>query len=109
MVSHGDHRPFVTAARSDAPIPGLERGALRPGRRRSGLDEGGPRVGIPVARAGHSARLPALSCWPGQRAAQLHRWAAEGKRRISAPVSAISTSAVRRFTPGMVISCVSAV
>src|SRR4029453_6177254 len=46
-------------------------------------------------------RLPALSLWPGHMAAQLHRWPAVGKRRMSAPVSATMLLALVRFPPGM--------
>src|SRR5262245_65125905 len=47
-------------------------------------------------------RLPAERLLPGHCPAQLARWRAEGKRLMSAPVSATITSAVRRWTPGIV-------
>ena len=49
-------------------------------------------------------RLPALSLLPGASLAQLTKWAAVGKRLMSAPISASNISAVRRLTPGMVSS-----
>src|SRR5439155_24631812 len=48
-------------------------------------------------------RFPALSLFPGHMPAQLASWPAVGKRLMSRPISAASTSAVRRWTPGMVV------
>src|SRR5712692_17896 len=49
-------------------------------------------------------RLPALSWLPGHIPAHEARCAALGKRLMSRPISAASTSVVRRPTPGMVSS-----
>src|SRR5437879_9378031 len=46
--------------------------------------------------------LPALSLLPGQRPAQLARCPAVGNTPMSTPISAMRTSAVRLFTPGIV-------
>ena len=48
--------------------------------------------------------MPADSSLPGHVPAQEARWAAVGKRVMSAPISSTITSAVRRPTPGMVCS-----
>src|SRR5439155_25164833 len=55
--------------------------------------------GLP-GRVRVDSRLPALSCKRGQRPAHERRWAEEGKRDISAPISAIKTRAavIRRST-----------
>src|SRR5665647_1156327 len=49
--------------------------------------------------------LPADSWWPGQTPAQEARLAGVRKRVMSAPVSAMMTSAVVFLTPGMVTRC----
>ncbi len=48
--------------------------------------------------------FPALSLFPGHTPAQLARWPAVGKAVMSAPISAMITSAVRLFTPWIVSS-----
>ena len=45
--------------------------------------------------------LPALSFWPGHKPAQLAKCWAVGNWRMSTPISAMRTSAVRWATPGM--------
>lgn len=45
-------------------------------------------------------RLPALSLWPGHMPAREAKWPAVGKRLRSTPISASSTSAMRRPMPG---------
>src|SRR3972149_2642159 len=45
-------------------------------------------------------RLPAERSLPGHWPAQLARWRSEGKRLMSVPISAITDSAVRRWTAG---------
>src|SRR5437660_10007879 len=46
--------------------------------------------------------FPALSLLPGQRPAPLARCPAVGNTPMSTPISAMRTSAVRLFTPGIV-------
>jgi hypothetical protein len=46
-------------------------------------------------------RFPALSWFPGQSPAELAKWRSLGNGAMSTPISAMTTSAVRRFTPGI--------
>src|SRR6266849_1481115 len=101
-VRHGDDSLLMAAMPHNAPIPSRE-GALR----RSGA---GGQLGLMSAPRSHRLPLrvfpdlcfPALSLLPGHRPAQLARCAAVGNTPISTPISAMSTSAVRLFTPGIV-------
>src|SRR5262245_24310950 len=49
--------------------------------------------------------LPALSSEPGHRPAHETRWAAEGKRVMSGPISPRITWAAMELIPGIVVSC----
>src|SRR5918996_4551533 len=55
-------------------------------------------------RVRSDVHLPADSLLPGYSPVQEARWPAEGKRDMSAPLSAMMTSAERLSTPGIVRS-----
>src|SRR6266508_2374936 len=101
-VRDGDHGALVAAAAADAPVLGAEV-AVRAGRAERRLHQRGAQPGAAlVVRA--CLRLPALSLLPGLSPAHEDRWRLVAKRLRSTPISAPTTSAVRRCTPGIATS-----
>jgi hypothetical protein len=77
--------------------------AGRAGRSERRFDERGaqPRAALVVRPC---LRLPALSMLPRHRPAHDARWRLVGKRLVSVPISAMTTSAVRRWMPRVLTS-----
>src|SRR3954468_22418068 len=102
-VFDGDERLLRSAAGGDAPGVGRPIGAAAAGGRECGDAEGAFEVGI-AGRVLVDLIRPADSLLPGQVPAHDARCSAVGKRVMSAPVSAMITSATPMLIPGMVTS-----
>jgi hypothetical protein len=102
-VFHGDQGPLLAAAGDEPAVAGREVGVFGPRRGDGGLAEGCLAPGSPC-RVLPGPFLPPDSLLPGQTPAQEARSAAVGKRAMSSPISASTTSAARVLTPGMATS-----
>src|SRR5215212_1848363 len=78
LVSHGDNRLFVAPMPFDAVIPGLERRALLAGGGQGALDQGTAEIAVAVA-GGAAPALAGAFVLARAEAAQLHKWASDGK------------------------------
>src|SRR4051794_18685405 len=102
-VFDGDERLLRSASGGDPPVFGRQIGAAAAGGRECGDAEGAFEVG--VGRPGLGGLDPAAdSLLPGQVPAHDARCSGVGKRVMSAPVSAMITSATPVLIPGMVTS-----
>jgi hypothetical protein len=77
-VGDGDDGLLVAAMTHDTPVPCGERALGGPRRGQRDLDERGAEPPVALAGGPRLPYLPALSCWPGQRPAQLARCFAVG-------------------------------
>ena len=93
---------------SDAVELGLEVGAFRTHRAPGALHECGLEPGRAFAMR-VDRRLPALSSLRGQMQAHEIRLASEGNWPMSMPISERIVRALRSFTPGIVLTCSTAV
>src|SRR5215204_736887 len=100
-VFDGAERAAVSEARFQAPVLGGEVAVAGADGGQRGLFEGDPSHLQPL-RVRPERRLPADWSLPGQRPAQEARCRAVGKTRMSVPISATMTSAVRAATPVIV-------
>ncbi len=100
-VGDGNDGLLMAPVALDPLVVGSRVGVLGPGGGQGGLDEGGTqRRGALVVRP--VLRLPTDSLLPGQTPAHDASWPGVAKRDMSTPISAMTVSAVRLATPGMV-------
>jgi hypothetical protein len=99
-VRDRDDGSLVPTAAADTPVLRLQVAVLA-GRAERRLDQRSPQPRT-AFRCSAVLPFPALSLLPGHRPAHDAKWRLVGKRVMSVPISAITTSAVRRWIPGMV-------
>ena len=103
-MGDGDDSLLVSPMAHDAAIPRRQGALLGADGGQGRFDEAMRNQRLPL-RILLGLCLPALSRFPGQRPTQLARCRSLGKGRMSGPISARRTSAVRRAIPGTVSSC----
>jgi len=102
-VRDSDHGALVAASLPDPPVLRSQVAACARGGKR-GLDQGASQLGAALARRPALASSRPTRCCPAREA----RCRLEGKTLMSTPISATITSALRRPTPGIDSSSLSA-
>jgi hypothetical protein len=102
-VGHRDHRLLVAGIADDATIARGQRAPAVANRAERRLGQGGPEPGIAPARL-PGAMLAGTLVVAGTECRPTRQMAGAGEGAMSTPTSAMITSAVRCFTPGMVLS-----